>query len=85
MRVFVHARPRAKRARIEVMDESHLKIEVKEAPVEDRANQAIIRALARHYRVAPAEIRLLSGRSSRQKVFEVPDKEMLPDEPAGRD
>ncbi|MFA7252570.1 MAG: DUF167 domain-containing protein [Candidatus Paceibacterota bacterium] len=47
------------------------KISVKEAPVAGRANEAIIKLLADYFKIAPARIQLLSGQTSKQKVFEV--------------
>lgn len=47
------------------------KVSVKEAPVEGKANEAIIKALADYFDVAKSNITLISGQSSKQKVFEI--------------
>ncbi len=46
-------------------------IAVKEPPKNGKANEAIAKALARHFGVARSRIRLASGFSSREKVFEI--------------
>ncbi|MES2213286.1 MAG: DUF167 domain-containing protein [Patescibacteria group bacterium] len=47
------------------------KVSVKEAPVQGKANDAIVRALATYFKVAPSCVTLISGQTSKQKVFEI--------------
>ena len=47
------------------------KVSVKEAPVNGQANEAIIKALAEYFDTAPSRINIISGQSSKQKVFEI--------------
>ncbi len=47
------------------------KVSVKEAPVAGRANEAIVRALAEYFEVGRARVRLVSGQTSKQKIFEI--------------
>ncbi len=47
------------------------KVSVKEAPVNGKANEAIIEALAKYFDTAKSNINLVSGQSSKQKVFEI--------------
>ena len=51
--------------------EAHFVVSVKEPPIQGRANQAILKALARFLDVAPSRLRIISGYTSRQKVIEV--------------
>ncbi len=46
-------------------------VHVKEPPVQGRANEAITRALAEHFGVAKSQVTLISGASSKKKVFEI--------------
>ncbi len=71
MRVFVTAKPGAKRASIEKIDETHFMISVKEAPYKGYANKAIEETLANYYHIARSKVILLRGATSRQKIFEV--------------
>ena len=69
MRVYIQAKPNAREEKIEKIDETHFT--VREPPVNGLANVAIRKALAAHFKVAPSCVRLASGFSSRNKVFEI--------------
>ena len=83
MRITVKAKPRAKEEKVEQLTQPSLglegmkaetlvyKVSVKEAPEGGSANTAIARALAKHFGIAPSRVRLLSGHTSKQKVFEI--------------
>jgi len=71
MKIFVKAKPGAKNSKIEKIDDSHFDIAVKESPKEGRANQAIIKALAKYLNIPRASIKLKSGTTSKTKIFEV--------------
>ena len=47
------------------------KVSVKESPVDGKANEAIARALAKHFNVAPSLVNLVSGHIAKQKIFEI--------------
>jgi uncharacterized protein YggU (UPF0235/DUF167 family) len=83
MKIVVKAKPRAREEKVEQLTQPTLaftadtsapvvyKVSVKESPVNGRANDAIIRALAKHFDIPPACVRLISGQTSRQKIFEI--------------
>lgn len=71
MRIFVKARPLAGEEKVERIDQANFTVSVTEAPVKGMANAAIRKALADYFNVAPTQVRLVSGFSSRQKVFEI--------------
>lgn len=71
MKIFVKAKPLFKEEKIEKIDEINFIIAVKEPPIDGKANRAIARALASHFDVVPSRVNLVSGFSSKQKVFEV--------------
>ncbi len=71
MRLSVHAKPSAKVAAIEKLDATHYAVSVKELPKENKANFAIMKMLAEHFGVSLAHVRLISGASSKQKMFEI--------------
>jgi len=48
-----------------------LHVYVKDPPLENRANGAVIEALARHFKVKKYQIALLRGSKSKQKVFNI--------------
>lgn len=71
MKITVRVKPNARVERVEKLDEHRYTVSVKAPPVEGRANEAVIAALAAHFGIAKRRIRLVSGRVGRQKVFEV--------------
>lgn len=71
MKIFVKAKPNANEEKIEKIDESNFSISVKEPPVQGRANAAIISALAEYFKISKSQVRLISGFSSKQKIFEI--------------
>jgi len=70
MKIFVKAKPRAKNEKIEKIGEDCFKVSVKEPPEEGKANQAIVKALAEYFKVNQSTIKLVSGFSSKNKIFE---------------
>jgi len=71
MKIFVKAKPNAREATIEKIDETHFNVSVKEPPVQGRANMAITKALADYFKTSSYNIKLISGFASKQKVFEI--------------
>jgi uncharacterized protein YggU (UPF0235/DUF167 family) len=47
------------------------RVSVTEAPVDGRANEALVRVLAKHFDTSPSFIRLVSGHTGKKKVFEI--------------
>ena len=70
MKIFVKAKPRAKNEKIEKIGEDCFKVSVKEPPEEGKANQAIVKAIAEYFKVNQSTIKLVSGFSSKNKIFE---------------
>ena len=71
MKIFVKAKPGARKEFVEKIDETNFVVAVKEPAKEGRANWAIERALARHFKVSPSQVRIISGQKSRQKLVEI--------------
>lgn len=73
MRITVNVHPNSKRARIEKDLLGTLHVYVVQPPLQGRANQAVIEALAKHFKTKKSSIYLISGMKSKSKVFEVGD------------
>jgi len=83
MKIIVKAKTKAREEKVERVSQPVLdlltekaeiviyKVSVKEAPVGGQANEAIIKALATYFDVAKSNIQLISGQTSKQKVFEI--------------
>ncbi len=71
MRFQVKVKPAAREERVETRDDGSLFVAVTEPPVKGRASAAICRALAAHFGLSLASVRILSGHTSRAKLVEV--------------
>lgn len=78
MKIFVKAKPGAKENKVTSPPlrlipeaEEWYTVSVKERPVEGRANEAITKLLAEYFKVSRSQVRLLSGATSKRKVFSI--------------
>jgi uncharacterized protein YggU (UPF0235/DUF167 family) len=72
MKVKVIAHPGSFKPRIEEKEDG-LHVYVHDQPEDDRANKAIVLALAQHFEVPPFEVELKTGHTSKVKFFEIHD------------
>lgn len=70
MTLDVIVKPGSKQPGISI-DGEIITIRVRERPIENAANEACIRALAKHLGVPPSKVTLVSGAKSRRKRFSV--------------
>jgi len=71
MKIFIKAKPSSKKESITETEENHFTVAVKAPPRDGKANHAIVEALAEHFHISLSHVRLISGFSSREKVFEI--------------
>ena len=83
MKIIVKAKPSAKTTSVELLTPQTLnfgdqkpraniyKVSVKEPPINGRSNQAITKALAEYFKIPQSAVKLISGRASKQKIFEI--------------
>ncbi len=80
MKIQVKVKPRSKTEDVtREMDGNVYVVRVKEPPVEGKANRAVLKLLAKHFRVPESRLRIVSGLTGRNKVIEV-----MPVEGGGR-
>jgi uncharacterized protein len=80
MKIFVKAKAGAKENKVIVPqprllstdgEKEYYVVYVKEPPKEGRANEAIIKSLADYFGVGKSDIKLVSGATSKIKVFDI--------------
>jgi len=71
MKIFVKAKPNAKENKVEKIDDQHFTVSVKEPPMDNKANLAIIELLSEYFNVPISNVRLIAGRTTKNKVFEI--------------
>jgi uncharacterized protein (TIGR00251 family) len=62
--------PNAKKSSVDVVNE-RLKVKVSAPAVDGKANEAVIKVLAQHFKVRTSEVKILKGEKSRDKVVSI--------------
>ncbi|MFO7676735.1 MAG: DUF167 domain-containing protein [bacterium] len=73
MKIRVTVRPGCRTEGTEERPPGPLLVKVRAPAREGRANDAVIAAVARHYGVPKSSVRVVRGRTGRDKVIELPD------------
>lgn len=71
MLVHVRVSPNAREAHVTEVGHANLEVRVDEKATGGRANKRLVEILAEHFGVPKAEIRIVKGARSREKVVEV--------------
>ena len=60
-----------KQERVEKTGENEFLVSVKAKPVEGKATEAVVKALAEYFNISKSRIALIKGQTSRFKVFDI--------------
>ncbi len=71
MKIFVIVKLRAKENKIEKIDNNHFLVFIKELPIKGQANKAITKLIARYFNTSMAQVKIVSGAKSKQKVIKI--------------
>lgn len=71
MRITVKVKPGAKQEKIEDLGRNTFAVWVREPAKENKANFAVLEAIARHFGVGLGRVRLVSGVKSKEKTIEI--------------
>jgi uncharacterized protein len=71
VRFAVRVQPRASRSEVVGIHGDALKVRLTAPPVEGAANDQLVELLAKVFRVARREVRIVAGGSSRSKIVEI--------------
>lgn len=69
--IFARVKANAKRAVVKQIDSAHFEVRVKELAREGRANDAVLTALAQHFKIGKSKLKIIMGVRSKQKMIEV--------------
>ena len=72
MRLRIRVKPGAREERVSREPDGSLLVSVTARAQEGKANEAVVKAVARALRVPKSSVRIVSGLSSRTKMLEVP-------------
>ena len=71
MRVFVKVLARACKEKVVANPDGTLKVYLKEAPTDGRANRSLIVVLAEFFDVRKSQVSIVAGMTSRKKIVEI--------------
>ncbi|MDE2096761.1 MAG: DUF167 domain-containing protein [Patescibacteria group bacterium] len=71
MKITVIVKPNSKKESVEELVDGGLRVSVKEPALEGKANTAAIGVVAKHFNVSRSSVKIVSGLSSRRKVFDI--------------
>jgi len=71
MKIFVKVKPKAIEEKIQKVSDTNFKVWVRAIPEKGKANRAVLRALANYFDVSQSDIEIVSGSTSKLKVFEI--------------
>ena len=70
-RILVKVKPSAKREEVTELSPGNFAVAVREPAREGKANHAVLKAIAEYFGIAASRARLVSGRTSRNKILEI--------------
>ncbi len=71
MKIIVVVKTGAKKENIIKNDEFHFAVSVKEPPVGNKANLAVIKLLANYFKIPKSNIRISTGLKSKSKIIDI--------------
>jgi uncharacterized protein len=71
MKIAVKVQPRASKEQLIHNPDGSVKVYLRTSPVDGKANAALIDILAKHYDVKKSDIRIITGKQSRNKIIEL--------------
>lgn len=71
MKITVYAKPKAKQEKVESAGPGELRVWVREAPQNGRANDAIETAIARHFGIPKSCVQIKKGHTGKKKIVEI--------------
>lgn len=71
MKITVTAHPNSKKPRVEKDLFGQLQVYISAPPLEGRANQAVVEALAEYFHIKKSQIQLTRGHKSKMKTFDL--------------
>lgn len=74
MKIQVKVKPGSKNEEVTQKGDT-LIVTTKEPPKEGRANQAVIKLLAKHFGVSQSQVKILSSFKSKNKVIEIMERQ----------
>lgn len=77
MKIRVTVKPSARKTEVVFVRDGYYQVSVTEPATQNKANEAVIKALAEHFRVAKSLISISRGQTSKVKTIEIENSNVL--------
>lgn len=71
MRITVHVKPRSRAESVERLRENEYQIRVRAVPEKGKANEDVIRLVAKYFGVSPSCVSLAAGGAGKKKILDI--------------
>ena len=71
MRIYIKVIPKSSQRKVEKMDDGTYKVWVTVVPEKGKANQEVVKLLAKYFQVSKSQITILSGKTAKVKLVEI--------------
>ena len=71
MKFSVKVQPKSSKEAVEQLADGSYKIFVHSPPIDGKANAAVVEILAKHFKVAKNNVKIVSGEKSKNKIVEI--------------
>jgi hypothetical protein len=71
MRIYIKVVPKSSRNKVEKISEGDYKVWVTAPPVDGKANEAVIKLLAKHFSVSKSLVEIVGGKSAKTKIIDI--------------
>ena len=71
MKIKVKVKTKAKQEKVVETGENSFEVSVKQVPENGKANIAIVKAIAKHFKIPQNNITILTGKTSSHKIVEI--------------
>jgi len=71
MRIKVKVKPGSKKDEIKKIHGDFYEVRVVAVPEKGKANKRVIELLAKHFKTAKSRVKLIKGKNSKEKIFEI--------------
>jgi len=71
MRIYVKVSPRSSKNEIVKISEGEYKVKLTAPPVDNQANEMLVKLMAEYFGVSKSNIKILSGKTAKIKLLEI--------------
>lgn len=71
MKILVKVKSGAREEKVENLGGNNFLVSVRQRPEKGLANKAVIKLIAKYFKLAPTTVKIISGHSSKQKIIKI--------------